>query len=73
MMRMVRSALQLCRSALSASLQAGVDSIGRVESFFDAISYQKGGSVIRMIRAFLNNHRISAEPYGLRRSLLQVS
>ena len=51
---------------------AGVDSIGRVESFFDAISYQKGGSVIRMMRAYLNSRRIGEEQYGLRRSLLQV-
>ena len=54
------------------ALLAGVDSIGRVESFFDAISYQKGGSIVRMMRAFLNNRRISQERYGLRRSLLQV-
>lgn len=51
---------------------AGVDSTGRIESFFDAISYQKGGSVIRMLRAFLNNQRVADEQYGLRRSLLQV-
>ena len=57
---------------MNEALLAGVDSIGRVESFFDAISYQKGGSIVRMMRAFLNNHRINKEPYGLRRSLLQV-
>ena len=57
---------------LKPSLLTGVDSIGRVESFFDAISYQKGGSVIRMMRAYLNNRRIRQEQYGLRRSLLQV-
>ena len=51
---------------------AGVDSTGRIESFFDAISYQKGGSVIRMLRAFLNNQRVADEQYGLRRSLLRV-
>ena len=50
----------------------GVDSTGRVESFFDSISYNKGGSVLRMMRAYLNNRRISDEQYGLRRSLLQV-
>ncbi|KAL0050168.1 hypothetical protein WJX82_005668 [Trebouxia sp. C0006] len=49
----------------------GVDSTGRVESFFDSISYNKGGSILRMMRAFLNNRRIGDEPYGLRRSLLQ--
>ena len=52
---------------------AGVDSTGRVESFFDSISYNKGGSILRMMRAFLNNRRIGDEPYGLRRSLLQVA
>lgn len=55
-----------------SGLHAGVDSVGRIESFFDAISYQKGGSVIRMLRAFLNNQRVGDEQYGLRRSLLQV-
>ena len=62
----------LCQGQLNGVLLAGVDSIGRVESFFDAISYQKGGSIVRMMRAFLNNRRISQEQYGLRRSLLQV-
>lgn len=56
----------------TVAANAGVDSVGRIESFFDAISYQKGGSVIRMLRAFLNNQRLSDEQYGLRRSLLQV-
>lgn len=67
-----RKAQLYCLRSTQPSLLAGVDSIGRVESFFDAISYQKGGSIIRMIRAFLNNRRISQEQFGLRRSLLQV-
>ena len=57
---------------LACGVYPGVDSTGRVESFFDAISYQKGGSIIRMMRAYLNNRRIDDETYGLRRSLLQV-
>ena len=49
---------------------AGMDTAERVEAMFDDISYDKGGSVLRMLRAYLNR---DADPKPLlRRSLLQV-
>lgn len=50
----------------------GVDSTGVIEYFFDGISYQKGGAVLHMIRAYLNRDQLGANQYGLRRRLLQA-
>ena len=54
-------------------MPTGVDSTGVIEYFFDGISYQKGGAVLHMIRAYLNRDQLGANQYGLRRRLLQVS
>lgn len=48
-----------------------MDTAERVEAMFDGISYDKGGSVLRMLRAYLN--RLQDPPPPLRRSLLQVT
>ena len=50
---------------------AGMDTAERVEAMFDSISYDKGGSVLRMLRAYLN--RVSDPKPLLRRSLAQAS
>ena len=47
-----------------------MDTAERVEAMFDGISYDKGGSVLRMLRAYLN--RLKDPMPQLRRSLLQV-
>lgn len=49
-----------------------MDTAERVEAMFDAISYEKGGSVLRMLRAYLGRNGPGAIPW-LRRSLLQVT
>ena len=41
-----------------------------IEALFDPVSYQKGGAVLRMLRAYLL--RDARQPPPLRRSLLQV-
>lgn len=48
-----------------------MDTAERVEAMFDGISYDKGGSVLRMLRAYLNRLRDPMPP--LRRALLQVT
>lgn len=52
-------------------LRAGMDTAEKVEGMFDSISYDKGGSVLRMLRAYLN--RLTSPMPLLRRALLQVS
>ena len=47
-----------------------MDTAEKVEAMFDGISYDKGGSVLRMLRAYLN--RLSQDKPPLRRSILQV-
>ena len=43
---------------------AGIDNNDHIESFFDGISYQKGGAVLRMLRAWLTRRddRAGAQP-----------
>ena len=48
-----------------------MDTAERVEAMFDGISYDKGGSVLRMLRAYLNRLQDPMPP--LRRALLQVT
>jgi hypothetical protein len=47
-----------------------MDTAEKVEAMFDPISYDKGGSVLRMLRAYLN--RVSDPKPLLRRSLSQA-
>ena len=48
----------------------GLDTAEKVEAMFDGIAYDKGGSVLRMLRAYLDRNMDPAPL--LRRSLLQV-
>lgn len=50
--------------------RAGASAPDEIEALFDAVSYQKGAAVLRMLRAYLLRDA-SAQPQ-LRRSLLQV-
>lgn len=47
-----------------------MDTVDEIEALFDPVSYQKGGAVLRMLRAYLL--RDARQPPLLRRSLLQV-
>ncbi len=47
-----------------------MDTMDEIEALFDPVSYQKGGAVLRMLRAYLL--RDARQPPPLRRSLLQV-
>ena len=47
-----------------------MDTDEKIEAMFDGISYDKGGSVLRMLRAYLERNT-DPQPL-LRRSLLQV-
>ena len=49
---------------------AALDTAEKVESQFDGIAYDKGGSVLRMLRAYLDRDMNPQPP--LRRALLQV-
>ena len=55
----------------SPLLAAGMDTSEKIEAMFDPISYEKGGSVLRMLRAYLARNA-DKQPL-LRRSLLQVT
>ena len=48
-----------------------MDTSEKIEAMFDPISYEKGGSVLRMLRAYLAREA-DKQPL-LRRSLLQVT
>ncbi|GFR48318.1 hypothetical protein Agub_g10200 [Astrephomene gubernaculifera] len=37
-----------------------IQSLSDIESYFDTVSYQKGGAVLRMLRAVLNPHKLSS-------------
>ena len=39
---------------------AALDDVAAPDGFFDDIEYQKGGCVLRMLRAYLNSDRIAA-------------
>jgi len=47
-----------------------VDRPDQIEALFDAVSYQKGAAVLRMLRAYLL--RDAAAPPLLRRALLRA-
>lgn len=56
-------------------IAASLDSMGAPAGFFDGIEYQKGGSVMRMLRAYLNRDRVPAAQLAYTaggRKLLQV-
>jgi hypothetical protein len=44
--------------------RTGIDNNDRIESFFDNVSYQKGGAVLRMLRAWLTrrDERAAVQP-----------
>lgn len=44
----------------------GIASPERIESYFDAVSYQKGAAVLRMLRAYMNRASLPGNN-GLRR------
>jgi hypothetical protein len=50
---------------------AGVETTEQVEAMFDGITYDKGASVLRMLRAYLTRD-LKPQPLVRRRSLLQV-
>ena len=52
------------RSAPLVCHRAGIDNNDRIESFFDNVSYQKGGAVLRMLRAWLTrrDHPAALQP-----------
>ena len=58
-------------------MTAGIDNNDRIESFFDGISYQKGGAVLRMLRAWLTRRDDRSHSWTRlmrrRRSLQQTS
>ncbi len=56
--------------AHAARRAAGVDRPDQIEALFDAVSYQKGAAVLRMLRAYLL--RDAAAPPLLRRALLRA-
>ncbi len=58
-----------------AGLSAGIDNDDHIESFFDGISYQKGGAVLRMLRAWLTRRddRGAVRPRLQRRALRHSS
>ena len=39
---------------------AALDDVAAPDGFFDDIEYQKGGCILRMLRAYLNSNRIAA-------------
>lgn len=52
-----------------------LDELSAPDAFFDDIEYQKGGNVLRMLRAYLNHERIAPEELAYAsggRKLLQV-
>lgn len=51
---------------------AGVETTDQVEAMFDPITYDKGASVLRMLRAYLTRE-LRPQPLLRRRSLLQVT
>lgn len=50
---------------------AGIDSDDTIESFFDPVVYEKGASLLRMLRAYLN--RDASPPLRLRRRALAAT
>ncbi len=60
----------LARPAYPVRRAAGVDRPDQIEALFDAVSYQKGAAVLRMLRAYLL--RDAAAPPLLRRVLLRA-
>ncbi len=60
----------LARPAYPVRRAVGVDRPDQIEALFDAVSYQKGAAVLRMLRAYLL--RDAAAPPLLRRALLRA-
>ncbi|KAK9828032.1 hypothetical protein WJX81_003329 [Elliptochloris bilobata] len=57
-------------STHALSQLSGVDTSDEIEALFDAVTYQKGAAVLRMLRAYLT--RNAAAPPLMRRSLSQA-
>lgn len=56
--------------ALPHRLRAGADTPDEIEALFDAVTYEKGAAVLRMVRAYLA--RDTAAPPLMRRLQSQV-